>query len=244
MERSTNLLKTQLETSDELVPFFRRLPELEEVTFTFCNSEIDTVTGASYEVLKPGTLGSLDTLLLHLRPLTSTLRHLIVGACYHDDASFLEFISPVGPSLLEFQNLRELHVEHDMIVRSDGPTIDQILPPSLETLTIFAPRLSVVPYLEGLLPPKRHFSKSITVELCQYAGRGAGYEDLFYRHLRTWDRLFEVGIVVWVLWDPDDDREDWHDPNYDPFICEIIEFLAGLSLCRTPGQDIEARGLL
>ena len=53
-----------------------------------------------------------------------------------------------------------------------------------------------------------------------------------------------MGILVWVFWDPKDYRDDWNDPDYDPFIFEIIEFLAGLSLCGTLGQDMEARELL
>jgi hypothetical protein len=243
MERCTSLLNTQMEASGELVAFFLCLPELEELIDSFCNSEIDASTGNFYEVLKPETLGSLGALLLYLHPLASTLEHLILPACNHNDASFLEFISPMGPSLLQFQDLRKLQVEHDMIVRSDGHSIEQILPPSRANLTISAPRLSVVPYLKGLLPLKCHFTKSITVELCQHSHRGAGYEDLYYRHLHTWDKLFLVGIVVWVFWDPKDYRGDCNDPDHDPFIFEIIEFLAVLSLCGTLDQDMEAREL-
>lgn len=126
MERCTSLLNFKLERSNELVPFFRRLPELEALTFTLCNSTIDQVTGNFDEVLKSGTLGSLETLLAYLYPLAPILKELTVQASRHGDMSFLKFVLPMGLSLSNFQHLSALRVEHEMIVRSNGLTIDQI----------------------------------------------------------------------------------------------------------------------
>lgn len=106
------------------------------------------------------------------------------------------------------------------------------------------PHLSVIPYLEGILPLQSYFSKLTDVELYPHNQRGDNYEEFWYRNHPTFDRLYAAGVTISIFWDPADYLKDWHDPNYDPIICEIIEFLAGLSLCGTPGQDIEARGLL
>jgi len=244
MERCTSLLNYELEMPNELVPFLCCLPELEALTFTLCNSKIDQVTGNFNEVLKSGTLGSLETLLVYLYPLAPILKELTVQASRHGSMSFLEFVLPMGSSLSDFQNLSVLGVEHEMIVRSNGPTINQILPPGLERLIVLSPHLSVIPYLDGILPLQSYLSKLTGVELYPHNQRGDNYEEFCYRHHPTFDRLCAAGVAISIFWDPADHLEDWRDPNYDPFICEIIEFLAGLSLCRTPDQDMEACGML
>jgi hypothetical protein len=52
---------------------------------------------------------------------------------------------------------------------------------------------------------------------------------LHYRQHRAWTRLAEVGILVNVRWHENDYGEEWADPNYDPFIIEIVNFLDGPS---------------
>jgi hypothetical protein len=230
VELSTSIVDPDFDTYVAFTPFLKRLPTLQRLVITLCNTEFDedVLLHDARPFLEHSRWGSFDKLVEFLLPVTSTLQHLVIGGCTHYCPNFLGFTWPIT-TICHFRNLRTLDVLHKALDELLPVSFVAILPPSLEQLVVRTPYRSIVPDLEEVAQQTSHFRNLRLIELFPREHRGGGFEYFHYRQHRAWTRLAEVGILVNIWWHENDYRDDWDDPNYDPFIIEIVNFLDGLS---------------
>jgi hypothetical protein len=67
------------------------------------------------------------------------------------------------------------------------------------------------------------------IQLSPRNDRGNSFEFFWYKFSDVYESLENAGIWVGIFYRDEDYCEDWDDVDYDPFVGEIVEFLAGLT---------------
>jgi hypothetical protein len=93
VELSTSILHPDFDTYAAFTAFLKRLPTLQRLVITLCNTEFngDILLHDARLYLEDSRCGSFDKLVECLLPVASTLEHLIIGGCTHYCPNFLEF---------------------------------------------------------------------------------------------------------------------------------------------------------
>jgi hypothetical protein len=233
VERTTDILKPDWAhpKCKSISYFLSHFSLLEKLVVSLCNGKKFDPSYAMFSpILSSWVWGNFDTLLANIHPVAPTLQHLIVLECDHDYvpvSSFLNYVTPFT-TLVHFKDLRILEVHHKALICLDGrprAPVEALLLASLEVLKIHTPQLIILELLEEIPPLRPHFANLTTIELWPRNHHGGDYEAFHYRCHGVWYHLDAVGIEVAIFWHMDDYNRNWEDEQYDPFVCEIVEFL-------------------
>jgi hypothetical protein len=79
-------------------------------------------------------------------------------------------------------------------------------------------------------PASDYFSSLIKVVLITYDSRGDNFEEFRFRHLRKPQQVLnDTHIGLYLNCGDKRHRKEWFDQDYDPIVCEIVEFLERLT---------------
>ena len=183
--------------------------------------------------------GHADVVLKRMTSLSQTLTGLWIDVYKDLDSSFLHYVSPFS-SLCAFQALTQLSLPQMLLLGADygvlgqqhqSVPILQLLPRSLEHLTITAPFVSVVDWLEQLRYQGQFNTRPKTVELVCSDFRGDCYPAV-WSHIDVWAEEAETWFVIPVHWSDGDVSPWWPQGAWshdcDPYVMRVVRYLDGL----------------
>ncbi|KAF2114201.1 hypothetical protein BDV96DRAFT_647677 [Lophiotrema nucula] len=201
--------------------FLSHVDKLKEVALTAKDfGGVRTATGMSWA-----------TLISRFEPSYSKLEHLKLR---FGDPGLLPNALPVS-TLGMFVRLRYLYLPQDVLLGKPSEVIastkcpNTLLPSSLERLTIIYPTLDIIHWLRKLKDCYDHFTGLLRILILASEIYGDGYEQFRYKKLPN-HGLNWAKFRVRITYPGGEKREVWKDPNYDPFICEIVDFINSLSI--------------
>ncbi|KAF1951351.1 hypothetical protein CC80DRAFT_553467 [Byssothecium circinans] len=216
--------------------WFRHVRSL---TLNFRNShEGHDVNEVAYSkrILQQSAVGDCSVLVQKLSPLAATLEslHLLFPEYVfgrkrdlgsqtivprHSNVDCLKYINPLS-TLSNFKQLKHLTIPQALLIprthhsrspqsKSNAP-INEVLPPSLESLCIHFPEMNIREWLVELLRDRSSFPKLNKVVLQTSTGAGADYGILAWEDHAVWDELKQAGIQVTVE-DMGEAKPEWDE---------------------------------
>ncbi|KAF2867467.1 hypothetical protein BDV95DRAFT_598131 [Massariosphaeria phaeospora] len=214
---TTSGTDTSLEEFPAILNYFKHL---RTIRIQLKNTEMEETPSGSlgyWSHRQPRTyfkqLGSFDTLIKYLEEdrFFESLEHLHITVAEDSDVTFLDGISPIQ-TLHMFPRLKTLNVPENALFRHD-PTdpyrsvqklkkfnLSDILPSSVEELTISCPDFSVSSVLKELLQHTGALPRLSRVTLHPRNNRGADALSLWFAPRIPWFMFSRCGITISIRW--------------------------------------------
>ncbi|OAL01025.1 hypothetical protein IQ06DRAFT_347100 [Phaeosphaeriaceae sp. SRC1lsM3a] len=231
LDRDSGILCALLpHQSQQMHPMYYYLdatPKLVKLILTLCNTRYSKTRDFFYDYVASRNWGSFENLIRHIKPVASTLEHLVIKECSHKCTSVRDYVHPVK-SLTDFKRLRVLNVPYEAIFGSHHRPAATILPAKLEHLHLHEPQDTIYPVLENLAAHPEDLPNLEMIDMPLRNSRGIGFEEIKYRKREIWGKLRSRGVVCRFWTYGKEYLKAWDDEEYDPFICEVVEYLESL----------------
>jgi len=191
------------------------------------------------DIIETSGQGEADMLLNRMTSLSQTLTELWIDVYKDLDSSFLHYVDPFS-SFCAFQALTQLSLPQILLLGADygvprqqhqSVPVHQLLPHSLEHLTITAPFVSVVDWLEELRYQGQFNTRLKTIELVCSDSRGDPYPAV-WSHVDVWAEEAATWFVIQVFWSDGDVSPWWPQGAWshdcDPYVMRVVRYLDGL----------------
>ncbi|KAF2113955.1 hypothetical protein BDV96DRAFT_577342 [Lophiotrema nucula] len=227
LELTTEALSFRYPKYRDASSYIRRFTGLKKLVVTLDNYyRVPELQASRY--LGNVVSGSYDWFLNYLYPIHETLEVLDIPLI---DPSFLDWITP-ATTFTTFPNLKTLSLPQEALLDNSAGDMKHptsLLPRGLEELSIYFPYVSIVAWLEKFLGCREYFQDLQKITLWPADDRGDAFEEFVYRK-SILGRLDSVGVTINVSIDSEENttKAEWKDPDYDPFVLEIVEFLQSL----------------
>jgi hypothetical protein len=97
-----------------------------------------------------------------------------------------------------------------------------MLPRSLKFLGVFWPIVELLPRLNDLAEFRTSLPNLCNIDLYTKEGESDSYELYEHKHHPVYNRWNRLGVKVVNYYDSADERAEWNDADYDPFICDVV----------------------